>query len=268
MKCMNIFKKPSLFTQSREESRGPLCWWNQKLLCQAPFFATPSTLIPYQSAPAPLPLHALQKWGKGTNIYKTLQHAGSLPGDFLFVVLLNSQSKHNSALCSWENEAQWGQSWVPFSSLCPQASSVQSREAISYPADSWLSASSPDFHLLKHLDIFLSVSSLISQQHLSGLTRPPPWLPWPHAAPLLPTSVWSFVGSSLSVGIPSTQLPFSYPAVLSQWIRSTLLALKAVCMLMTCQFWTLALIFPWTSVSYPWLPAWPLHPSSRYLRLS
>lgn len=97
MKCMNIFKKPSLFTQSREESRGPLCWWNQKLLCQAPFFATPSTLIPYQSAPAPLPLHALQKWGKGTNIYKTLQHAGSLPGDFLFVVLLNSQSKHNSA---------------------------------------------------------------------------------------------------------------------------------------------------------------------------
>ena len=38
----------------------------------------------------------------------------------------------------------------------------------------WLSASSPDFHLLKHVDIFLSVSSLISQQHLSGLTRPPP----------------------------------------------------------------------------------------------
>ena len=53
---------------------------------------------------------------------------------------------------------------------------------------------------------------------------------WPAGA----GSVWSFVGSSLSVGIPSTQLPFSYPAALSQWIRSTLLALKPVCMLMTC----------------------------------
>ena len=44
----------------------------------------------------------------------------------------------------------------------------QSREAISYTADSWFSASSSDLRLLKHVDIFLSLSSLISQQHLSG----------------------------------------------------------------------------------------------------
>ena len=44
----------------------------------------------------------------------------------------------------------------------------QSQEAISYTADSWFSASSSDLRLLKHVDIFLSLSSLISQQHLSG----------------------------------------------------------------------------------------------------
>lgn len=234
MRCMNIFKKPSLFTQNREESRGPLCWWNQKLLCQAPFFATPlhwsliSQLLPH------FPSMPCRKGVRGPTFITQYNMLGVCLGIFpsLSYLILKASIIPSCVVEKMRlSEASPGY----LSLLCVlRHLQSQSREAISYPADSWLSASSPDFHLLKHVDIFLSVSSLTSQQHLSGLTRPPPWLPWPHTAPLLPTSIWSFVGSSLSVGIPSTQLPFSYPAALSQWIRSTLLTLKAVCMLMTC----------------------------------
>ena len=97
IKCVNVFKKPSLFTQSREEREQgtlmlvePEALISSSFLCNSLFIATHSVLMPYQSAPAPLPLHALQKRQKGTNIYKTLQHAGSLPRDFPFVGSLNS----------------------------------------------------------------------------------------------------------------------------------------------------------------------------------
>lgn len=82
-------KAQPVYPEQRGE-QGTLMLVEPEALMSSSFLCNSSTLIPYQSAPAPLPLHALQKRGKATNIYNTLQHAGSLPRDFPFVVLLNS----------------------------------------------------------------------------------------------------------------------------------------------------------------------------------
>lgn len=62
--------------------------------------------------------------GEGTDIYKTVKHAKSLPRDFLALSHLILKASMITPFIEEKNEAQRAQSWVPFSSLCPQTSPV------------------------------------------------------------------------------------------------------------------------------------------------